>query len=83
VPEVRALLQRAGAEVLMVEYFNPVGGVGWWLNRFLPHRSLESRQVQGQVQLFDRYVLPVSRTVNPVTHRFFGQSVIAAGRKPL
>jgi hypothetical protein len=34
------------------------------------------------VQFFDRYVLPVSRVVNPVTHRFFGQSVIAAARKP-
>jgi SAM-dependent methyltransferase len=82
VPEVRALLQRVGAEVLMVEYFNPVGAVGWFLNRFLSHQSLESRQVQGQVQFFDRYVLPVSRMLNPVTHRFFGQSVIAAGRKP-
>ncbi len=81
--EVRGLLAEAGAEVRMAEYFNSVGGIGWWLNRFLSHQSLGSGVVESQVRLFDRYVLPVSRAFNPVTRRFFGQSVIAAARKPI
>ena len=82
VRQVCRLLVGAGAEVLMAEYFNPVGGVGWWLNRFLSHRALESEVVESQVRFFDRYVLPASRALNPVTRGFFGQSVIAAARKP-
>ena len=82
VRQVCRLLVGAGAEVLMAQYFNPVGGVGWWLNRFLSHRALESEVVQHQVRFFDRYVLPVSRALNPVTRSFFGQSVIAVARKP-
>ena len=79
--QVRRLLVGAGAEVLIAEYFNPVGGVGWWLNRFLSHQALESGVVS-QVRFFDRYVLPASRALNPATRGFFGQSVIAVARKP-
>jgi SAM-dependent methyltransferase len=79
--EVRRLLVEAGAEVVMSEYFNPVGGIGWWANRFLSHETLESGSVTGQVRFFDRYVLPISGAINPVTRHFFGQSVIAVARK--
>jgi len=79
--EVRSLLSAAGAEVLKADYFNPVGAIGWWLNRFLSHDTLESGSVEGQVRVFDRYVLPISRGVDPVTKGFFGQSVIAVARK--
>jgi len=29
------------------------------------------------VQVFDRLILPVSRALNPLTRRVFGQSVLA------
>ncbi|HEY7412480.1 MAG TPA: methyltransferase domain-containing protein [Vicinamibacteria bacterium] len=73
--EVRALVPPEG-RVLALEYFNPVGGVGWWLNRFLRHHSLERASVTGQVRFFDRWVLPASRLLNPLTRSFFGQSVL-------
>lgn len=68
-------------ETRLLRYFNPVGGVGWWLNRFRETRSLEDRAVRAQVVFFDRYVLPVSRLLGPLTASFFGQSVICVSRK--
>jgi len=79
--EVRQLLVDAGAHVVTSEYFNAVGAIGWWANRFLSHETLESGAVDGQVRFFDRWVLPISRAINPVTRHFFGQSVLAVARK--
>jgi len=79
--EVRQLLVEAGADVVKLEYFNPAGGIGWWANRFLSHGTLESGSVEGQVRFFDRWVVPISRAINPVTRHFFGQSVLAVARK--
>ena len=68
-------------EPRLLRYFNPIGGIGWWLNRFRKTRSLEEKAVTTQVVLFDRYFLPVSRLLGPLTGTFFGQSVICASRK--
>jgi len=68
VPEDLGLVKRLG-------YFNPLGAVGWWLNGFVRHRSLEGPGVRGQVRLFENVVLPLSRLLNPVTRGLFGQSV--------
>lgn len=66
---------------LKLHYFNPLGGIGWWLNRWLRHDSLEGAKVERQVLFFDRFVLPLSRLLTPVTRRFFGQSLICVARK--
>lgn len=80
-PEVEGLLVRAGLEVEYCKYFNPIGGVGWWANRFVRHKSLNDGAVNGQIRLFDKWAIPVSRLVGPLTQSFFGQSLIAVGRK--
>jgi SAM-dependent methyltransferase len=72
----------AEAEVIQLAYFNPVGAVGWWANNFVKHGSLETREVTSQVALFDRWLVPVSRAVDPVTRGFFGQSVVCVARRP-
>lgn len=76
-----AALVPPGAVIEMNEYFNPIGGLGWWANKFLPHRTLNDGAVNGQVKLFDRYILPLSRAVNPITRSFFGQSIVCVVRK--
>ena len=78
---LRDLLPPGRAEVRVLEYFNPLGAVGWGLNRFLPHPSLETRRVLRQVSFFDRYLLPVSRLLNPVTRFGFGQSLVCVLRR--
>lgn len=80
-PEVEGLLSSAGLEVEHCSYFNPIGGLGWWANRFVRHKSLNDGAVNGQIRLFDKWAIPVSRLVGPLTQSFFGQSLIAVGRK--
>ena len=74
--QVRALVPASGATLKRLEYFNPVGAVGWRLNGLVSHRSLEATEVTSQVRVFDRYLVPVSRALNPLTRRLFGQSVM-------
>ena len=73
----------AGApiEILELRYFNPIGGLAWWLNRFAKHRTLDDDAVNAQIRIFDKYVLPLSRMVDPLTRGFFGQSLICVARR--
>ncbi len=78
---VRALLPES-VELRRLYYLNPVGAIGWWLNRFTRPASLEDRPVRRQVLLFDRFALPPSRLLTPLTRRLFGQSVVCVAHKP-
>ncbi|MBI3506456.1 MAG: methyltransferase [Proteobacteria bacterium] len=71
----------AGGRVELARYFNPLGGLGWWANRFRRYETLDDGAINRQIRLFDRYILPVSRLVDPLTSRIFGQSLIAVVRK--
>jgi SAM-dependent methyltransferase len=79
--DLGALFQGSGASVVRLDYFNAIGGVGWWVNRLAKPRSLETSTISGQIALFDRYILPLSRRVDPLTRRWFGQSGICIARK--
>lgn len=61
---------------IRLEYFNPIGGIGWWINKFYPHKSLQSRNLENQIKLFNNWILPLSRIINPMTKKMFGQSII-------
>lgn len=74
--DLAALVPATGCTLRRLEYFNPVGALGWWANNFVSHQSLDAPTVNRQVRLFDRYILPISRLINPLTRRVFGQSVI-------
>lgn len=66
-------------------YMNPVGGMGWFVrNRLFPPSSsdLDSPRVNDDIRLFDRYLVPVTRALDPVFGRFFGQSVVTVARRP-
>jgi SAM-dependent methyltransferase len=64
-----------------INYFNPIGGLGWWVNKFRRHTSLNDESVNSQIVIFEKYVLPFSRALDPVTRRFFGQSLICVARR--
>ncbi len=68
--------------VLRAHYFNAVGGVGWWVNRAARHQSLNDQAVNGQIALFDRYIVPIARALDPLARRWFGQSLIVVVQKP-
>lgn len=68
-------------EIVRLCYFNPVGGLGWWAQSLKRHHSLNQDGLNSQIQLFDRYLVPVSKTLDPVFRRFFGQSVTCIARR--
>src|SRR6266540_2852678 len=78
---VAVLIPPSAGEILRLEYFNPLGAVGWWLNGLVRHHSLESKEVTSQVRFFDTYLVPISKLLNPLTRSAFGQSVVCAVRK--
>jgi SAM-dependent methyltransferase len=69
------------AKVVVSKYFNSIGGFGWWVNGFFKHKSLNDGAVNTQIAVFDKYVLPFSRMLNPITGPWFGQSAILVVRK--
>ncbi|CAA7612120.1 bifunctional 2-polyprenyl-6-hydroxyphenol methylase/3-demethylubiquinol 3-O-methyltransferase UbiG [Magnetospirillum sp. UT-4] len=79
--DLRRLVPAGAGEVVRSCYFNSIGGVGWWVNGLVGHASLNDPAVNGQIAVFDRFVVPISRLVDPVTRRFFGQSAICVVRR--
>jgi SAM-dependent methyltransferase len=75
------LLDRAGFTPLRAEYFNFVGGLGWYANaKLLRAPSLSAPSVNWQVRFFGKVVLPVARLADTVFLRGlripFGQSLV-------
>jgi SAM-dependent methyltransferase len=78
--QLRELLQKTGFEVLACEYWNMPGCFGWWLSgRVLGATAIPP----GSALVFDRYLVPVLRRVEPRLWRPFGQSLLIVGRKPV
>jgi SAM-dependent methyltransferase len=78
---LRNLLATQPLEIIQLSYFNPIGGLGWWANSLKRHRSLNADGVNEQIRVFDRYVVPVSRALDPVFRSCFGQSVTCIARR--
>jgi SAM-dependent methyltransferase len=77
-PELRAKLERAGFEVVRLEYFNFIGYFAWWFNFCL----LKKRQFDvASVVLFDRFIFPAAHWLEAhVMRPPFGQSLLAVAR---
>ena len=78
---VRALVPPEIGEIVRLEYFNPIGGLGWWANNFVRHERLDGASISTQLRTFDRFVVPISRWLDPLTRGVFGQSVIGVVRR--
>jgi SAM-dependent methyltransferase len=78
---LREILRHEPVETLKLHYMNPIGGLGWWINSFIRPASLNSAGINAQIRLFDRYVVPISRTLDPLFRSFFSQSVICVARR--
>jgi SAM-dependent methyltransferase len=71
-----APLTPANGRVVRNEYFNAVGGVGWYVNKFARHGDLNATAVNSQIVMFDRYVVPIAKVVDQAARHVFGQSLI-------
>jgi SAM-dependent methyltransferase len=74
-----AIMPSRDGEIVVLQYVNPIGGVGWWMNGLMHHQSLNG--VNGQIALFDKYILPLSRLLTPLSGRVFGQSLVCVVRR--
>ena len=64
-----------------IVYFNPIGALGWYANNLMRPTSLNDPSLAGQVAIFDKYIVPTSKFLDPLTRRFWGQSLLWCGRK--
>jgi SAM-dependent methyltransferase len=68
----------AGLRVKTMRYLNLAGFFGWWTNS----RVLRSEENSArQIEMFDRYVVPLASTLERFVHPPFGQSLFAVLEK--
>jgi SAM-dependent methyltransferase len=79
----RATLEQAfrdaGWSVDTSFYMNAVGGAGWFVrNRIAPPttQDLDHPRVNDDIRFFDRWLVPVTRALDPFFGSVFGQSVV-------
>jgi len=78
------VFSRAGWAIEKDFYMNPVGGLGWFFrNRIAPPsaRELDSPRVNDDIRFFDRYLVPLTRALDPLFAPVFGQSVVVVARR--
>jgi SAM-dependent methyltransferase len=77
---VSGLAAEAGLTVKTAHYLNAIGFLGWWTNAHILKRTAQSA---AQIEVFDRYVVPVSSRLESWIHPPFGQSLFIVLKKPL
>lgn len=73
------LAQAAGLRTKKIHYMNFAGFFGWWANAHLGRREAQS---ETQIEIFDRYVVPVMSRAEGAVHPPFGQSLFVVLEKP-
>jgi hypothetical protein len=77
-PELRSKLERAGFEIVRLNYFNCVGYFAWWLNFCVFKKR---RFDVASVRFFDGVIFPVTHALeSKILRPPFGQSLLAIGR---
>ncbi len=67
-----------GCRVVRARYIDAAGFFASFANRLLLRQSGISKK---QVEFWDRFLVPVSQRMDPVTGRFFGKSIVAVWGK--
>jgi SAM-dependent methyltransferase len=75
---VRKLAAELGLRVNKLRFMNTVGFFGWWANSHIFRRE---KQSPGQIEFFDRYIVPVMSRVEGWVPPPYGQSLLVVLRK--
>jgi SAM-dependent methyltransferase len=79
----RGMLHRlaleAGLRLRKAHYSNCPGFFGWWMNAHVLQREAQSAR---QIEVFDRYLVPLISAVEAVVPPPFGQSLVAVLERP-
>lgn len=77
---VSKLADAAGLTVKRAHYLNAIGFFAWWTNAHILNRRAQSA---AQIEVFDRYVVPVAARLESWMHPPFGQSLVVVLKKPV
>jgi SAM-dependent methyltransferase len=77
--KLRSQLTNTGFTVAEIHYANAVGAVAWWLVARVLRRTPTR---PSSLRVFDRYAVPVVRTLESRVRPPFGQSIFAVGVRP-
>lgn len=69
---IARMAARANLRVRKMHYINLPGFFGWWFNARILRRQAQSA---AQIEIFDRFVVPVISRLEAVVHPPFGQSL--------
>jgi SAM-dependent methyltransferase len=73
------LASAAGLEIRKLHYVNALGLFGWWVNARVLKRETQS---DGQIAVFDRWMVPFFSVIERAVPPPFGQSLLAVLRRP-
>ena len=77
---ISKLAETAGLAVKTARYMNAIGFFAWWTNAHVLKRRTQSA---AQIEVFDRYVVPISSRLESWMHPPFGQSLLIVLTKSL
>jgi SAM-dependent methyltransferase len=72
------LAEVAGLRIKKIHYMNAIGFFGWWANSHIFRREAQS---EGQIEVFDRSVVPLISRLESLVPPPFGQSLFAVLQK--
>ena len=75
---LQTLATTAGLTIKKVHYMNVPGFFAWWLNAHILRREAQST---GQIEVFDKLIVPVTSRLETLLPPPFGQSLFAVLRK--
>lgn len=73
-----ATANAAGFDAPVLRYMNTIGFFGWWANAKILKRTEQS---EGQIELFDKHIVPLLEKIEGAISPPFGQSVFAVLEK--
>ena len=76
---IRKLAAETGLRLRKAHYVNWIGFFGWWANSHLFKKEAQSER---QIEIFDRWVVPLQSRVESVVPPPFGQSLLVVLTRP-
>jgi SAM-dependent methyltransferase len=73
------LAESAGLRIKKAHYMNAIGFFGWWANSHIFRRGAQSER---QIEIFDRYLVPLLSHLEGLVRPPFGQSLFVVLKKP-
>jgi 2-polyprenyl-3-methyl-5-hydroxy-6-metoxy-1,4-benzoquinol methylase len=76
---IARLANATGLRLKKAHYMNAAGFFAWWVNS---HSLKRRAQSERQIEIFDRYVVPLLSRLEALVHPPFGQSLFVVLEKP-